>query len=202
MRELITRRPSRAHTPPAARQSGVTLIELVVVMILIAILLAIGIPSYYSVTTSNRLATEMDALVGDLQYARSEAVREGQSVSVCAQSSTTPDTCAAAGSDAWQSGWIVFTDFNADGAIDSGNDTILRLQPALKAGDVFTASSTAGTGTPTLNYVLFNRDGFAYVGAASMTLTLTDPSGESYFTRCLMLSQSGVVSTETGTSCP
>ncbi len=129
-------------------------------------------------------------------------VREGQTVSVCAQSSTTPDTCAAAGNDAWQSGWIVFTDFNADGAIDNAYDTILRVQPALKPGDVFTASSTANTGNPTLNYVLFNRDGFAYVGAPSMVITLTDPSGKSYFTRCLVLSQSGVVSTETGTSCP
>lgn len=195
-------RYDRLHARPPARQAGVTLIELVVVMILIGILLAIGIPSYNSVTTSNRLATEMDALIGDLQYARSEAVREGQTVSVCAQSSTTPDSCAASGTDTWQGGWIVFTDFNADGAIDSSKDTILHVQPALKQGDVFTASSTGNGGNPTLNYVLFNRDGFAYVGAPSMTITLTDPSDDSYYTRCLILSQSGVVTTETGTSCP
>ena len=53
---------------------GMTLVELLVTVTLVAILLVVGLPSYQSITTTNRMAAEMNALVSDLQYARGEAV--------------------------------------------------------------------------------------------------------------------------------
>ena len=80
--------------PPALapHEAGLTLIELLIVITLMAILMGIGVPSYRYVTTSNRMSTEVNSLLGDLQYARSEAAREGQFVAVCAAQSTRPNS--------------------------------------------------------------------------------------------------------------
>jgi len=75
------------------RQYGFTLTELVVVMSIVAILLSLGVPSYRSITNSYRLSSEVNGLLGDLMYARAEAIKEGQPVTVCA--STNGTTCSA-----------------------------------------------------------------------------------------------------------
>ena len=73
--------PVRRHA-----NRGVTLFEILVVMGIVAMLMAIGIPSYKYVTNANRISAEINGLLGDLQYARSEAIKEGQTVSVCVSS--------------------------------------------------------------------------------------------------------------------
>lgn len=167
-------------------QSGITLIELLVVMVLIAILLAIGVPSYQSVTTSSRMSGESDALLGDLQYARAEAVREGSPVTVCV--STTGTGCDA-GNTSWQDGWIVFSDVNDDQTVDPG-DTVLRVQSAFSGQDTFTANNNDYA-------VTFTREGFASLGAAALTITLHNTPENEYYTRCLNISQAGMMVIDT-----
>src|ERR1700686_3666775 len=105
---------------------GITLIELVAVMGIVAMLLAIGIPSYKYVTNANRISAEINGLLGDLQFARSEAIKEGQTVSVCVSSDGV--SCLPANS-AWNNGWIVFSDVNGDGILQTANgDLLLRAQ--------------------------------------------------------------------------
>ncbi len=53
--------------------SGFTIIEFVVVMLIVGIIAAIGVPSFKYVTTSNRIASEINALLADMRYARTEA---------------------------------------------------------------------------------------------------------------------------------
>jgi type IV fimbrial biogenesis protein FimT len=86
-----------------ARNSGYTMMELVMVISLVAILASIAIPGFKYVTASNRIAGEVNGLLGDMQFARSEAVKEGKSVTVCI--STDQNTCTG-GAD-WRVGWIV-----------------------------------------------------------------------------------------------
>jgi len=167
-----------------------TLIELVVVMVLVALLLGIGIPSFKSVTTSSRISGESNALLGDLQYARSEAVREGSPVTVCV--SKTGTSCDNA-SDTWQEGWIVFSDVNDDQTVDPG-DTVLRVQSPFPSTDPDSFTSPAGDYA-----VTFTREGFAYTGAGGMIVTLhnePDNTYNSYYTRCVELSQAGMMSVQ------
>ena len=165
-------------------------------MILAAILMSIGVPSYRYVTTSNRMATEINSLLGDLQYARSEAVREGQYVTVCVAGSTNPATpsCAASGTATWQNGWIIFSDVNHDGTVDSVG-SVLRIHNAFSSSDTFVSS-------PATSEVTFNRDGFARLGNASTVVTLHDSTATPLYSRCLDISQAGMMTTRINTSTP
>lgn len=179
---------------PATRQSGVTLVELLVVITLVAILMSIGVPSYKYVTASNRMATEVNSLLGDLQYARSEAVRQGQYVTVCVAQSTDPanPSCAASGTATWQKGWIVFSDVNHDETIDSAG-SVLRIQNAFTSSDTFVAAPATST-------VTFNRDGFANLGNAKVRVTLEDSADTQTYSRCLDITLAGMMTTQTHSS--
>src|ERR1700692_469062 len=91
---------------PAA---GFTMFELVMVMTIVAIIAAIGFPHFKYVTASNRISSEINGLLADLRFARTEAIKEGLPVTVCA--SANQQTCdGSANAGSWTSGWIIFSD--------------------------------------------------------------------------------------------
>ena len=65
------------------RPQGFSLVQLMVTIAIVGVLTGIAIPSYKSITTSNRIANEINGLLGDLQYARFAAIKEGQTVTMC-----------------------------------------------------------------------------------------------------------------------
>jgi type IV fimbrial biogenesis protein FimT len=173
-------------------QSGVTMTELVVVMAIVGILLGLGVPSYKFVTNSNRMSAEVNMLLGDMQFARSEALREGRTVTVCISSTGT--SCAGGTKYTWQSGWVVFSDLNNDGAIGA-NDPILRVQKPFTGTDDFQDAAKAVT------QIKFNREGFATgLPNAGALLVLHDASSRKPWTRCLSLSMVGMTVTQTNTT--
>ena len=168
------------------RISGITLLEVLTVITIVSILMALGVPSYQYVTSSNRISGEVNALLGDLQYARAEAIKEGQTVSVCASTNLT--TCS--GTTTWQNGWIVFSDVNGSGAVDSANDQILRVQRAFPLGDTFNANKG-------MKFVTFNREGFALnLNNPPITVTLHAAVPSTGSTRCLQITIVGQLTTE------
>jgi type IV fimbrial biogenesis protein FimT len=182
-RRMLVPRLLRGAAPvPSIGASGVTLVELLAVISIVAILLAVGIPSYQYVSTSYRISSEANGLLGDLQFARAEAVKEGQTVTVCV--STNGTSCAAAGSG-WQSGWIVFSDVS-DNQTVGGTDVILHVQSAFNGSDTFEGSSN-------LSSVTFSREGFALGLGAGATLTLHNSTSNPGWTRCLELNVVGIM---------
>lgn len=163
-------------------------------MILAALLMSIGLPGYRYVTTSNRMATEINSLLGDMQYARSEAVREGQYVTVCVAGNTNPGSpsCAASGTATWQNGWIIFSDVNHDGTVDSVG-SVLRIRNAFSSSDTFVSAPAAST-------VTFNRDGFASLGSGATRISLNDSGSDQVYARCLDINQAGMMTTQTHSS--
>jgi type IV fimbrial biogenesis protein FimT len=176
---------------PSIRRSnsGFTMTELVVVMMIVAILAAIAIPSYKYVTVSNRMSAEVNQLLGDMQFARSEAIKEGMPVTVCIANAAGTG-CLGAGTVAWQDGWIVFLDSNGDKQVQVG-EAILRWTPAFTSTDTFVAAS------PTFWATTFNRSGYAPTGLAlTTTVNLHDSTNTSQWTRCLAVTPIGSPTTE------
>src|SRR5271168_4819896 len=104
------------------------MVELIITVAVGSLLLMVAVPTFFWVTNSNRIAAEINGLLGDLQFARGEAVKEGQSVVVCVSSNGT--TCA--GTNTWQSGWIVYS---------TANNLPLRVQNPFTSTDTFVASN-------------------------------------------------------------
>jgi type IV fimbrial biogenesis protein FimT len=174
------------HKEPSRRRSaGYTLLEVITVTSIVAILATIAVPNFRYVTSSNRIASEVNALLGDLQFARSQAVKEGQLVTVCSSSSGTGCT-----NTAWQSGWIVFLDSNGDKAVQAG-EAIIRTQPGFSGTDTFIA--TPGT----FNAITYNRMGYAPTGqATAINVTLHDSTANTAWTRCVAINPIGSAVTE------
>lgn len=107
---------------------GFTLIELLVTIAVIVIVVLIGVPQFRGVMESNRMISSLNRLSGDLNYARSEAIKRAMGVTVC--SSSDQATCNTTN---WSSGWIIFTDQNKDATINQ-NDALLRIGGPMPAG--------------------------------------------------------------------
>lgn len=130
------------------RSRGFTLIELMVTIAVLAIISAIAYPSFTSLMNSNRLSASANDLVGDMQTARSEAIRRNTRVTVCATADNT--TCAGAAGD-WRS-WIIWID-NPAPAIDE----VLRVGHAKAPLQVLASQAVAdNAGT-----IVFRADGMA-----------------------------------------
>jgi type IV fimbrial biogenesis protein FimT len=172
------------------RDGGFTLLEAVVVMAIVAILMAVAVPSYRYITNANRIAAEINGLLGDMQFGRAEALKEGQTVTVCVANAG-GTACAGAGVSTWQNGWIVFSDVNGDHTVEAG-DVILRVQSAFTGTDTFVAAPATG-------YVSFNREGFttSNVAAAGMLIALHAVSASSASTRCLNITYAGLMTVQT-----
>jgi len=172
--------------PQCRTDTGFTLVEVLITIAIVAILLALAGPSFRYVTTANRASSEINGLLGDMQFARAEAIREGQPVTVC----TTTDgaTCAGVGVD-WKGGWFVFSDPANTGIMAPG--TTLKFQKAFSSQDSLQADQG-------VNLVTFSRDGFALSLPNPVTFTLLDSTANPQYTRCLSLTIVGALSTQIG----
>ena len=173
-------------------QTGFTLTEMLVVAAIVAILLGIGLPSYRYITNSYRMSSEVNSLLGDLMFARAEAIKEGLPVTAC----PSPDgvNCAAAG--AWQVGWLVYS--NATNVANPPAGSVLKIQMPFTGTTPDTFIATGG-----VSAITFNREGFA-AGTAGLptTIELHDKTNNAVWTRCLYVSVQGQLTTETPTNNP
>lgn len=121
------------------RQTGLTLVELMTTLAILAVLAAIAAPSFTSLFERWRTSQAISAFESTLAFARSEAIRRGGGISIIR--STTED-CGGQASNAWQCGWTVSLDSNADGTADA-NTAPLQIVEALRSTTA-TASGNAG----------------------------------------------------------
>lgn len=80
---------------------GVTLIELLVALSILAVVMTVGVPSFVTLAHNSQTSTLSADLILALTLARSEAIKRGTTVTVCA--SADGSTCA----EDWSLGWIV-----------------------------------------------------------------------------------------------
>ncbi|HEV7633266.1 MAG TPA: GspH/FimT family pseudopilin [Steroidobacteraceae bacterium] len=116
------------------RSQGMTLIELLTAMLVVAILMGLAVPSFREFTQNNRTIAATNELVTALNLARSEALRRATTTVVCASSNQ--QTCS--GSTTWTTGWIAFNDANSNGVVDANE--LLQAWSGVNGGLVASAT--------------------------------------------------------------
>lgn len=85
------------------RQSGITLVELLIVIVIAAVLASLAGPSFSDFINRTRQNSVVSQLVSDLNRARSEAIKRNTSVLLCVRK--TDSECDTTNN--WQNGWLV-----------------------------------------------------------------------------------------------
>ena len=172
--------------------SGFSLIEMLVVIAVLSILLAVSLPNFQNMIERSGTNSQAKLFLTTLNLARSEAIKRGGNVAICA--STDGADCSKG---AWGEGWIVFFDANGNanglaGSVDAG-DTLIR---------VFDSGGSANVTT------LFNGDFFKYSALGfsatndSRTLLICPASSKAANARSIVIGSSGRGRrVETGLAC-
>lgn len=166
--------------------SGFTLLELMITVAIAAILAAIAIPSFRTFILNSRRAEISNDLLVTLQHARSEAIRRGQTVSVCASA----DGSSCVGTSSWQIGWIAFV--NRDRDMPPQRDSGLPEEEILQIGPKIDAAVTVTTSTfEAQSQDRFNLRPFSSVNTNG-SIAICDERG-SAAARGIIVSQSGTI---------
>jgi Tfp pilus assembly protein FimT len=134
-----------------------------VTIAVLAILLAIGVPSFTNLVRDTRVVGAANELLFNLQLARSEAVKRRTLVSLCAVDPGAPDTCDTdAATDGWSDAWLVVFE-NDDDDIVLIRSTIvsdaISVDPAPATSDiVFNAVGTVENST-SYSFLVESDDG-------------------------------------------
>lgn len=157
-----------------ASQAGFSLLELMMTIAIAGILLGLAIPSFTTFVSDSKVSAATNDLVYALQTARSESIKRSGAVVLCpsTDATTTDPSCAGGYGD----GWIVFSDADADGTRDTGEELILQVEAQPNgfsftpdtafANRVFfgdTGSSTNPSGVPLSGQIKIDYAGSAEV---------------------------------------
>ncbi len=181
---------------PSVKNSGFTLLELMVTIGVAGVLAAVAIPNMRDFIRNNRLTAAANDLLRSTQIARSEAIKRQLNVVVCASDAPNAADDALACSDDVFKGWIVFADSNSNWDFDDGEMVIERhdlVDPTVTVvndhdGILSYAPSgfanPAATKTPTLNVVMCDTRGNAQAGNSSTArAVIIEATGRSRVTK-------------------
>lgn len=162
-----------------ARMAGLSIVELMVTILVLSILMAIAVPSFRGTMNRGNLASAVNTLSADIQFARGAASSQHRFVSICRSTSGTQCDLPTGSAHDYDAGWIVYSyDVSSTDPAKSGPDqsytagssnmTILRYTPQLRGVsvratdvNVFTFNQTgqfvASAGRTGLNFVACSR---------------------------------------------
>jgi len=175
MNKLIINHPS---------DKGFSLIELLTVLSIAAIIITLS-PPMISLVYTNKSTTQIHAFATSLNFARSEAIKRGNAVTVCRTLGNSiceglPDSN---NQKVWDTGWMVFSDMNGNGQFNPPQDQLLQQHGALPAN--YSLRSNAR--------VRITYQAIGISPGFMDTWTLCGPGGKPAFTRGVIQAYSGRV---------
>lgn len=115
------------------RQSGFTLVELLITLAIAGLLASIAFPNFKITIQNGRLTTQANDLLGAFVYAHSMAVTANNNVVVCSSNS---DQTACSSTAAWADGWLICQ------PDCSSSNNILRVHEAVSGNNSVTNESS------------------------------------------------------------
>lgn len=158
MQPLLSSRRNR-HNRNTSQAHGFTIIELMVVVSILAILVALALPSFTPLIERWRVQQAVKGLESTLYFARAEAIKRGGSVTVSKHPTGTDGCLLAPGNANWDCGWFVFADTNGSGILDAGEEVLLSFT-APPNTDVTNISN----GAASIQYDRWGRISSTYIG--------------------------------------
>lgn len=137
------------------------------VVVMVAILSSIAVPSFNSMLLRRSVDAASDAFVNDMRFARGEALKRGTRVVMCSLAVNSTTACAGvAGS--WPNGWLIYVDMDRSSTLSAGDDVVRVQQPLPNIATI--QSPTPNTDVRQFN---FESNGWARAATASFTFTPT-----------------------------
>ena len=97
-------------TQCARRSTGFTLLELMITLVIMAIVITVGLPSFNDFIAAQRVRTTASDIMSDIAFARAEAIKESRRVVM----ERVPGPTGT-----WKDGWRICIDVNGDGDCDA-----------------------------------------------------------------------------------
>lgn len=152
-----------------AVQRGISLIEIAITLVILALLIALGVPSFQTWLLNTQIRNSAEGMSAGLQRARSEAVRRNQTVQFTlvsiANTAVLDNTCAASAAG---SSWVISQDEPSGKCSENASDvTSPRIVDKRAAGDGSRSAIVAGFDAAgnAASSVVFN--GFGRVNGAT-----------------------------------
>ncbi|HHJ35671.1 MAG TPA: prepilin-type N-terminal cleavage/methylation domain-containing protein [Gammaproteobacteria bacterium] len=180
------------------KQSGFTLIEMMVTLIIAGTLYAIAGPSLKDVVSEKQSVATTNELLAALHIARSEAIKLNKRVTICESSNGT--SCSSTGK--WEKGWIVFADALGAASVSTGSacsnvasDCLLRVHDEIDDDKVTIRGLDQGSNT--IHSLTFTSRGLpkdtAGNGQSGVFKVCNKDIGGNKFSRAVIVSFSGRV---------
>lgn len=147
-----------------------SILELMIVVSLISLLLLITAPHLQNLLLNNQGVTVVNNLIAELNFTRSEAIKNRMLVRLCASG----DHATCGGN--WRDGQIIITE----------KDRVLRVFPALNKNDTLVWNSSLNKD----NYIEFNDYGMTNGQTGTFTYC---PQGKKEFAQAIVLNQTGQI---------
>lgn len=169
--------PMNSTRKSLATQAGMTLIELMITVAIVALLVGISLPSFAHLGSSQKMSTTTHTVMASFNQARMRAISMGRQVVLCPSS----DGSTCRGDSSWEGGWIIYDDLNRNRKLDP-SETVSASIGALPAGLI--ASTSAAR--PQL---MFKPDGGAW--GNPLTLTICDEKNSDTEGRAVIVNNGG-----------
>ena len=162
---------------------GVTLIELLMTIALLAIILAIAVPGFETLSKNNRLRNQTNDFYTSLALARNEALKRFSRVTLCPSANGLRCTPG----QGWEQGWIIFNDIDDDGEPGDPGESVLYVGSRLSGGNTLRGNRSVSS------YISYIGNGYSRKTNGAFqagTLVLCDDRGLSEG-RAIIISSTG-----------